>query len=96
VKLDAINSQLIVGTVTAVGTGVATGIVIWLLRGGFLVASLLSSLPAWNFVDPLPILDEARNASAAGDDDESLEEIIEKSEQRARDAKRDLHTESDA
>ena len=79
----------------AVGTSVATGIVIWLLRGSFLVASLLSSLPAWNFIDPISILDEARNASDGGDD-ESLETIIDKAEQRTRDANRDLHTESGA
>jgi hypothetical protein len=29
---------------------------VWLLRGGMLLASLLSSMPAWQFLDPLPIL----------------------------------------
>ena len=37
---------------------------LWLVRGGALVASALSALPAWRILDPLPIL------SRVSDDDE--------------------------
>jgi VCBS repeat-containing protein len=43
-----------VGAVTAFGT---IGYVLWALRGGTLVALALSQLPAWQMIDPLPILD---------------------------------------
>ena len=37
----------------------SVGYVVWLARGGVLLASLLSSMPAWRIVDPLPILSRA-------------------------------------
>ena len=46
----------IVGSSVAVGASFSVGYVIWLLRGGVLATSLLSSLPAWRFVDPLPVV----------------------------------------
>jgi hypothetical protein len=58
-------------------TGLSVGYVLWLTRGGLLVASLLSSLPAWRLIDPIPILaslnldeDERRN------DEESLDSLV--------------------
>jgi hypothetical protein len=63
---------------TAAGAlGLSVGYVIWLLRGGVLLSSLLSSLPAWRFVDPLPIVgriddDEETDESA----DDSLEGLV--------------------
>jgi hypothetical protein len=38
-------------------TTASAGYVMWLLRAGPLVASILSSLPAWRTFDPLPVLD---------------------------------------
>jgi hypothetical protein len=46
------------------------GYVIWLLRGGLLLSSLLSSLPAWHVIDPMPVL--AR--SGPRDDDSGVED----------------------
>jgi hypothetical protein len=45
------------------------------LRGGVLVASVLSTLPAWRFLDPLPILaqdddDEDQDQDDSADDDD--------------------------
>jgi hypothetical protein len=45
-----------VAVTAAASLGLSVGYVVWLLRGGVLVGSLLSSLPAWRFVDPLPVL----------------------------------------
>jgi hypothetical protein len=40
----------------AVSTTVSVGYVIWMIRGGVLLSSLLSSMPAWQLIDPLPVL----------------------------------------
>ncbi|MDX1434899.1 MAG: hypothetical protein R3286_20830, partial [Gammaproteobacteria bacterium] len=72
----------VVGSSVAVTTGLSVGYVIWLARGGLLLASLLSSMPAWRVIDPLPVL--ASVAGRAGDDDdESLDSMIRK---RAKDS----------
>ncbi|HET7609408.1 MAG TPA: tandem-95 repeat protein, partial [Gammaproteobacteria bacterium] len=58
----------------AIGSGVAVGagVIAWLLRGGALVASLLSALPAWASFDPVPILarrhDDERKPPAPPED----------------------------
>ena len=51
---------------------------IWLLRGGSLIASLLSALPAWSLFDPLPVLESFDDVEVAkrGKDEESLDSII--------------------
>ncbi|HET7597905.1 MAG TPA: cadherin-like domain-containing protein, partial [Burkholderiales bacterium] len=67
----------LIGSAVAVGTGLSVGYVIWLLRGGLLITSLLSSLPAWRYVDPLPVLGRLRGDD--DEDDESLESIVESS-----------------
>ena len=69
----------VLGVSVGAGAGLSVGYVLWLLRGGVLVASLMSSLPAWLVVDPLPIL--ARTRKRDGDeseepDDESLEDLV--------------------
>jgi hypothetical protein len=69
--------QRIVGSAVAIGTGLSVGYVIWLLRGGLLVTSLLSSLPAWRYVDPLPVL--GRLQGDEEEDDESLESMVDRS-----------------
>ena len=48
---------LAVGTTAVVSTGLSVGYVIWLIRGGTLLASMVSALPAWVSFDPLPILE---------------------------------------
>ena len=68
--------QRVVGSSVAVGAGVSVGYVIWLLRGGVLATSLLSSLPAWRFVDPLPVLARMRQSDDEDDSDDSLESLV--------------------
>jgi hypothetical protein len=63
------------GTVMLASSAISVGYVLWLLRGGILLSSLLSSLPAWRFIDPLPVL--ARfDAREDDEDDDSLEELV--------------------
>lgn len=56
-----------------VSTSLSVGYVLWLARGGALAASLLSALPAWAMVDPLPVLSRMQTA-AERDGDEGLED----------------------
>lgn len=57
------QSALVVSSVAVTGS-LSVGYVLWLLRGGLLLSSLLSSLPAWAVIDPMPVL------SRSGHDDE--------------------------
>jgi hypothetical protein len=65
----------VAGSVFVVSTGLSVGYVLWLLRGGALIASLLSSLPAWRLVDPLPVLG-SMGGRAGEEDDDSLEDLV--------------------
>ncbi|MBC7377142.1 MAG: hypothetical protein H7346_06850, partial [Burkholderiaceae bacterium] len=58
----------------AVSFGVSLIYVLWLIRGGVLMGSYLSAMPAWRVLDPLPVLP---NSDAGTDeDDDSLEAAI--------------------
>ena len=55
------------------GVALSAGFVSWAIRGAGLFASLLTSLPAWRHMDPLPILkkkDEKEKDSAHREDDD--------------------------
>jgi hypothetical protein len=59
---------------------------VWLLRGGVLVSTLLSSLPAWRLVDPLPVLgridDDADDDADESESDDSLESLVSRTDAR--------------
>jgi hypothetical protein len=72
-------SQVAVGSTLTVATGLSVGYVLWLIRGGVLLSSLLSSLPAWRFVDPLPVLTHLGiRAKDEETEDDSLETVLQK------------------
>lgn len=58
---DANVQELIVGTTAVVSSALSVGYVIWLIRGGAILASVISTLPSWVAFDPLPILESARD-----------------------------------
>ena len=72
------STALTVGSSVAMTSGFSVGYVVWLLRGGVLASTVLSSLPAWQFLDPLPVL--ARVGSDDDEDEESLDSIIKQHE----------------
>jgi VCBS repeat-containing protein len=76
------TQQTTVGASVAVGTSLSVGYVAWLVRGGVLLSTALSTLPAWQFVDPLPVLAKARDGQSDDADDQSLQGIIEDSEKK--------------
>ncbi|MHB9066667.1 MAG: hypothetical protein ACYC4B_23015, partial [Pirellulaceae bacterium] len=64
-----------IGSVGTIVSGFTVGYVLWILRSGLLLSSLLASMPAWTMFDPLLIL-----PGGGGQDDgqeESLEQIVE-------------------
>lgn len=66
--------KTLVGSSAGISTGLSVGYLIWLIRGGTLMGSVLSSLPAWRFVDPLPVL--ATLGDVTHEDSESLESMV--------------------
>ncbi len=71
--------RAMVGSSVAVTTSLSVGYVAWLVRGGVLLSTVLSSLPAWQIIDPLPVLARTRDIPVDDDSDEdSLESIIQK------------------
>ena len=72
----------VVGSTIVASTGLSVGYVMWLLRGGVLLSSLLSSMPAWRLVDPLPVLAGAARPTDE-DEDDSLESLVKDSPEPA-------------
>ncbi|MBI3154432.1 MAG: cadherin-like domain-containing protein, partial [Burkholderiales bacterium] len=52
----------------ALTSALSIGYVVWLVRGGVLLSSVLSTLPAWQLLDPLPVLARARSGDDEDDD----------------------------
>ncbi|MFV2067355.1 MAG: cadherin-like domain-containing protein, partial [Pirellulales bacterium] len=72
-----------VGVAMATGTFsvLSAGYTLWTIRGGYLVSSLLSTLPAWRMMDPLPVLGtlvdpKEREKETRGKDDVVLDHLI--------------------
>ena len=63
----------VVGSAVSVSTGLSIGYVIWLV----LLGSVMSSLPAWRNIDPLPVL-STLDGNSDGNDDDSLEDLVDK------------------
>ena len=85
-ELDAIRRRITsdaslriwAGTAAILTAGGSLGYILWLTRGGSLVSSVVSSMPAWNVVDPLPILDHMAQSGSAiqRSDEDGLERLV--------------------
>ena len=68
---------MVVSSSVAVTSGLSVGYVLWLTRGGLLIASLLSSMPAWRLIDPIPILARlGTDEETDEDEEESLDSMV--------------------
>ena len=86
----------VVSSSIAVTSGLSVGYVLWLTRGGLLVASLLSSLPAWRLIDPIPVLAQLRLEGESDDEeDESLDSLVSKGRPEALDVTDEAASEED-
>ena len=87
------EATLVAATAAGVSIILSTGYVVWALRGGWLLASLLATMPVWRSFDPLPVLvraKEDRKRDGARDDrgrppheDERIEHLFGPGEGRA-------------
>gem|GEM_PF-6665894 len=68
------------GTAGLLATGFSLGYLLWLARSGFLLSTVLSALPAWRNIDPLPVLGSLSDTADDDDDpeDKSLSERTER------------------
>ena len=62
----------------ALSSGLSIGYVVWLIRGGILVSSMLSALPAWQMIDPLPVITSSGRAKGKGPDTDSDDPQVER------------------
>jgi hypothetical protein len=67
---DQIDVQIVLGSTA----GVTAGIVGWILRGGSLLASMMTTLPLVNRFDPLPIINAKEQRKVDTRDDDKTEE----------------------
>ena len=67
--------NIVVGTTTAVTSGLTVGYVIWLVRGGSLLATMVSVIPTWASFDPLPVMDRFEEEKSE-EDKETLVSIV--------------------
>ena len=76
--------RVVAASTTAVGASLSIIYGVWLLRGGVLLTSLLTSLPAWRSIDPTPVLGrtDARGRDDATRDD-SLRGMLRSAAERA-------------
>jgi len=90
---DNLDGAIVVQISTGLGAAVSIGVVSYILRGGTLAATLLSSVPMWKGFDPLPMLMGQRKpgneAKRLGDDDEETVSTDSRT-----DEVRELHLES--
>jgi hypothetical protein len=72
---DNLFHRWMIGSAVGVTTGLTVGYVFWTVRAGYLLTGLVAQVPAWRFVDPLPILNSLGGDVAPGDG-ESLASIV--------------------
>jgi hypothetical protein len=78
IVLENRTYDMVVGGSMSISAGLSVGYAIWLARSGVLMSGLLSSMPAWAFIDPLPVLASMGKKDEEDDeDDESLESMVE-------------------
>jgi hypothetical protein len=80
-ELNAENKQIRVtpGAVTGLTTTLlSVGYVVWCLRGGSMVATLLTTMPLWRMLDPLPVLDRHGGGFGTDESDDEDEQKLRK------------------
>ncbi|NIL96424.1 MAG: hypothetical protein GTO53_03390 [Planctomycetales bacterium] len=64
-QLDFLQEQLtsqfevqgfVAGSAKVTTVMLASGFVIWAIKGGYLLTFMISAMPAWRLIDPLPVL----------------------------------------
>ena len=90
IVLENNTFDMVVGGSMSMSAGISVGYAIWLARSGVLMSGLLSSMPAWAFIDPLPVLASMGTKDDEEDEeDESLESMVEEKEDDKQDDKQE-------
>ena len=63
-----VAEKIVVGSAAVVSTSLSVGYVVWILRGGSILTTFMSALPAWQSFDPLPILQSFERRDETDDD----------------------------
>ncbi len=79
-------SNVMIGSVGTIASGLTVGYVLWAVRSGLLLSSVLASMPAWTMFDPLVIASISEPAN--DNQEESLEQIVETQKTLAADRSR--------
>ena len=86
--LDSLHDQMTsdaplrvwAGSASFVSMGMTVVYFMWSVRAGSLLSSLLSSMPAWKLIDPLPILDHMADSTSllkvGEEEDKSLNALV--------------------
>lgn len=70
------SEKMMLGTSAVFSTSVSVGYLIWLLPGGSLLTTFLSSRPTWQALDPLAVLESFDANGTEGEDAESLTSLV--------------------
>jgi hypothetical protein len=75
---------LAAGALGTITLSLSAGYAFFTIRAGYLVSSLLATIPAWKLIDPLPVLtylDDNRRRRGDGQGEETLESLVRSGEQ---------------
>jgi hypothetical protein len=80
-ELDNANREFLVNNlhigipkiVASTASFLTVGYLAWIIRGGVLMTTVMTSLPAWKSLDIVPIIE---SANLAEEDDESIEQMV--------------------
>lgn len=61
VNVSQEQHELVVRITAVTGTTLSVGFIVWALRSGAIMASLLATMPAWQHFDPLPVVKLSRH-----------------------------------
>ena len=64
------HTTLTIGATVTATTGMTVGYVVWIVRGGLMLSSVMANLPMWRLMDPMAILNQS------GDDDGQADESL--------------------
>lgn len=78
-RQDSEEKVVLEHTLTVSAAGVSLGFslvyVLWLIRGGVLMGSYLSALPAWRLLDPLPVLARPDEEAEEGEQEDGEDDL---------------------
>ncbi|MCE2658967.1 MAG: DUF2341 domain-containing protein [Rubrivivax sp.] len=93
---EELEVAVTVGSTALLSGSLSVGYVLWLLRGGVLMATVVSSVPAWAGIDPLPVLRQGRGADDEDRDEQDAERDADPLERLFSKARKMLHKDAAA